>query len=61
MPLVDKHLRHNRIQELSVGLNPDERPVGPPHNIDWTVHLPKLQSLGLTLVLPEPNEPSATP
>jgi hypothetical protein len=56
MPLVDKHLRHNRVQELSVGLNPDERPVGPPQAIAWATHLPKLQQLGLTLVLPEPSE-----
>ena len=55
-PLVDKHLRHNRVQELSVGLNPDERPVGPPQAIAWASHLPGLQQLGLTLVLPERDE-----
>ena len=62
MPLVDKQLRHNRVQELSVGLNPDERPVGTPYAIPWTAHLPKLKQLGLPLVLPEskPSEESAT-
>jgi len=63
MPLVDKQLRHNRVQELSAGLNPEERPVGPPYTIPWTRHLPKLKQLGLPLVPPEPGprEEAATP
>jgi hypothetical protein len=56
MPLVDKHLRHNRVMELSVGLNPDERPVGPPLAIAWATHLAKLQPLGLKLELTEPSD-----
>jgi hypothetical protein len=60
MPLVDKQLRHNRVQEVSVGLNPDERPVGAPYAIPWATHLPKLKQLGLPLVLPESNSSEAS-
>lgn len=59
-PLVDKHLRHNRVVEVSVGLNPDERPIGPPQPVAWASHLPQLHQLGLKLVLPEPNPADKT-
>jgi hypothetical protein len=49
MPLVDRQLRHNRVQELSLGLSPHEIPVGTPHIIDWRNHLPKLRQIGLAL------------
>jgi hypothetical protein len=52
MPLVDKQLRHNRIQQLSLGLCPDEKPVGAPYAIHWASHLPKLRELGLALQTP---------
>ena len=52
MPLVDKQLRHDRIQSLSLGLSSDEKPVGTPHKINWASHLRKLRELGLGLEVP---------
>jgi len=51
MPLADKQLRHNRIQELSLGINANEEPVGSPYEIPWESHLPKLREMGLALVI----------
>lgn len=51
MPLVDRQVRHDRIRELSIGLNQTEKPVGEPYVIDWSSHLPTLQEMGLSLSL----------
>jgi hypothetical protein len=57
MPLVDRQLRHNRIQEISLGLSLDEKPVGAPHTIDWSSHLLKLRQTGLALDEGDENPP----
>ena len=46
MPLVNKQLRHDRVQTLSLGLNSDEKPVGTPHKINWASHLPETAGTG---------------
>jgi hypothetical protein len=53
MPLVDKQSRHNRIRQVSLGLNVDEHPVGEPYTIRWQSHLATLEKMGLKL---EPAE-----
>lgn len=53
MPLVNRQLRHNRIQELSLGINTNEEPVGSRYEIPWENHLPKLREMGLALVIDE--------
>ena len=49
MPLVDRQVRHNRVKELSAGLNTDEKMVGKTVKIDWSAHLPQLKKMGLSL------------
>lgn len=49
MPLVDRQLRHNRIRQVSLGLNLDEHPVGEPYTIRWSSHVATLKKLGLEL------------
>jgi hypothetical protein len=34
---------------MSVGLNPEDAPVGTPYRIPWAEHLPSLKELGLPL------------
>ncbi len=55
MPLVDKQVRHDRVRVISVGIHSDDKPIGPPHRIDWSSHLPGLQKLGLRLTQPLPR------
>lgn len=47
MPLVDAQFRHERIRELSVGLNTKEKYVGEPHAVDWSALLRRLKEMGL--------------
>lgn len=49
MPLVDRQVRHDRVRLLSVGLHRGEQPIGSPHKIDWSQHLPSLEKMGLPL------------
>lgn len=51
MPLVDRQVRHDRVRLLSIGINSSEQPVGKPHTIDWSVHLPEIQKMGLPLAI----------
>jgi hypothetical protein len=51
MPLVDRQVRHDRVRLLSVGINTTERPVGQPHTIDWSKHVPELEKMGLSLAM----------
>ena len=51
MPLVDRQVRHDRVRLLSVGINTTERPVGQPHKIDWSKHVPDLAKMGLPLAM----------
>ncbi len=43
----------HRIQELSLGINTNENPVGSLYEIPWQSHLPKLREMGLALVIDE--------
>ncbi len=49
MPLVHDQEKHDRIREMSIGLNPGEQPIGPPYRIPWKEHLTSLKELGLPL------------
>jgi hypothetical protein len=49
MPLVHDQEKHDLIREMSVGLNPEDAPVGTPYRIPWAEHLPSLKELGLPL------------
>jgi hypothetical protein len=49
LPLVDDHLEHRRIVNLSLGLPEQEIAVSEPFAIDWTQHVDKLQQLGVEL------------
>ncbi|WP_146599102.1 hypothetical protein [Novipirellula aureliae] len=49
MPLVDKQVRHDRIRQISIGLNDGERPIGDPYKIDWQSHVEKLAQTGFVL------------
>ncbi|QDS95150.1 hypothetical protein FF011L_39370 [Roseimaritima multifibrata] len=53
MPMVDSQTKHDRVRTISVGMNTQEQPIGSPHQIDWTAHLPDLQKLGIELVSQE--------
>lgn len=49
MPLVHRQVRHDRIKELSAGLNTQEKLVGQAARIDWSAHLSQLKTMGLAL------------
>ena len=49
MPLVDSQVQHDRIRRLSLGINLNEKPIGDPHVIDWSVHQDELTKLGMNL------------
>lgn len=49
MPLVNDQDKHDRIREMSIGLNLEDRPVGIPYHIPWDQHLGSLKELGLPL------------
>lgn len=53
MPLVDDQAHHDRIRELSLGLNTDELPIGSPRPVEWSGLIKELRGLGLKLAMPE--------
>jgi len=60
MRLVDKHVRHDRVRTLSLGICIDEKPIGNGCEINWKHQLPDLAKLGMNLAEPEsPNEPAS--
>lgn len=52
MPLVNKQTRHNRIKEMSAGVNTEEKLVNEPVIIAWPKHLAELKKMGMVLELP---------
>ena len=48
-PLVDKQAKHHRVQELSLGLKTDEKPVAVVDSINWASRLQELRKMGLDL------------
>lgn len=49
MPLVNEQEKHNRMREISLGLNLAEPPVSPPVDVSWASHIDALRDLGLQL------------
>lgn len=49
MPLIDQQVRHERIREISVGINTNEKYVGQPHVVNWAALLDRLKKMGLEL------------
>jgi len=47
MPLVDKQFRHERVREISAGLNTNEKFIGEPYIVNWSALLGRLKEMGL--------------
>lgn len=56
MPLVNEQTTHNRIRQMSVGINTDEKLIGDPNQIRWQDHVESLQKIGLSLDLSQAIE-----